>query len=163
MGYTSQDFVRGYYRESVIRNLASSSAVGININLQYGPHGIHFSNYSYCYYEDPCKSENVRNLTHDLKTTSCICLRKVFHLFFGGKKKEEKLNELTAVGEKKTASGLRVISELFPMTVFQRSANFCPGPDCKYFRLCVIVLCANHSTLPLQCESGHGQCVSQRV
>ena len=33
MGYTSQDFVRGYYRESVIQNLASSSALGISINL----------------------------------------------------------------------------------------------------------------------------------
>ena len=50
MGHISQDFVRGYYRESVIQNLASSSAVGININLQYGPRGVHFSNYSYCFY-----------------------------------------------------------------------------------------------------------------
>lgn len=90
VGHTSQDFVRGYFRESVILSLASSSAVVININLQCGPQGIHFSNYSYCYCENPCKSEDVQNLTHDLKTTSCICLRKVFHLFFGGKKTEEK-------------------------------------------------------------------------
>lgn len=90
VGHTSHDFVRGYYRESVIQSLASSSAVGISINLQCGPQGIHFSNYSYCYCEDPCVSEDVRNLTHDLRTTSCICLRKVFCLFFGGKKTEEK-------------------------------------------------------------------------
>lgn len=49
-------------------------------------------------------------------------LEKIFLLCFGGKKKE-KWNKSTAIGEKKTASGLNVISELFAITLCQGSAK----------------------------------------
>lgn len=56
-----------------------------------------------------------------------------------GKKKRNSENESTAIGEKRTASGLSVTSESFPAILLQGPTNFfCQGTDSEYFRLCMI-------------------------